>query len=346
MGSLKKYSGLTTKVKAMGSKLIREDEYLKIMEFDTIPEIAEYLRDRGGFEKVLEYEDISEIHRETLEHAIVYSAYNDFEKMYKFANIDQRKYLKLHFVSYEVELIKKAIRKSNDSYITKEQNQILQDIFSKYSAVNFQEVFQSQDLGGIVNALQGSIYYEPLKLLESSGNTTAFDYELALDMVHFRYIWKKRRLHFKGSELKVVTDCIGSQVDVLNLMWIYRAKKFYKMTQTEIATMIIPVYYRVKKNHIYNLIEISDLNELADAICKTFYGKYLTPDIFKNLEMDRVCKKLITKVYNKYYRTEPYSIGIMSGYLRAKREEMRRLISIVECIRYEYPKDAIMKEIL
>lgn len=346
MGGLKEYSGLTTKVKAMRSKLISKEEYLKLIEFETVPEIAEYLKNRGGFGKALQSTDVSEIHRETLEHAIIYSGYSDFEKIYKFANLNQRKYLKLHFVSYETELIKKAIRKSHDEYMTKEQDRLTREIFEKYSDVRFTEVFEAENIEEIIAVLEGTVYHEPLKRVWDYGSTDIFDYELAIDMFYFKYMWKKRRLNFSGSELKAMTDCIGSETDVLNLAWIYRAKKFYKMTQSEIAAVIIPVYHRVKKPQLLKLMEINDLNELENAIGVTAYGRYFKHDVFKSMELDKMCKNIIKRVYSRYYRTEPYSMAAMSSYLRDKREEMKKLITIVECIRYDYPKEAIAKEIL
>lgn len=346
MGDLKQYSGLTTKVKAMRSKLISKEEYLKLIEFETVPEIAEYLKGRSGFEKALQNTDVSQIHRETLEHAIIYSVYDDFEKIYKFANLNQRKYLKLHFVSYETELIKKAIRKSDDKYMTKEQDKLISSIFDKYSDIKFDDLFRADNIDDIINILQDTIYYEPLKRVWDYGSTSSFDYELALDMFCFKYIWKKRRINFSGSELKGMTDCFGTEADVLNITWIYRAKKFYRMTQSEIAATIIPIYHRIKKPQILKLMEINDLGELENAIRKTAYGRYFTHEIFKGMELDKMCKSIVNRVYSKYYRTEPYSMAVMSSYLRDKKSEMKKLITIVECIRYDYPRDAIVKEIL
>ncbi len=346
MGSLKQYSGLTTKVKAMRSRLISNEEYEKIIDFETIPEIAEYLKNRGGFEKVLENADITNIHRETVEYAVLYSGYNDFRKLYKFANLEQRKYLKFYFIIYEIGMIKRAIRKSSTEYITKEQNAFLNGIFEKYSTVKFEELFKAMNINDIISQLKGTIYYEPLKMVQDVGRTAIYDYELALDMFYFRYVWKKRKLNFEGTELKSISDSIGSEVDVLNITWIYRAKKFYKMKQSEIAAIIIPVYHRIKKEQILKLIETNNPDELISEIGKTAYGKYFTKEVFDEMGIDKVCKKIVARVYNKYYRTEPYSMAVMSSYLREKREETNKLITIVECVRYGYPKDAIAKEIL
>ena len=341
MSGLREYSGITTKVKAMRSKLFTRDEYEHILEMNTVAEMAEYLKSHSGYEKVFENTEIAGIHRETVEHGIMYSIYSDFNKLYRFVGLNQRKYLKLHLMKYEVELIKKAMRKSSTEYISEGQNKFIKEFFAKYSKVNFHELFQAKDIGQIVRSLEGTIYYEPLKLMMDAGETKLFDYELALDMFYFKYVWKKRRVNFSGSELRCFSDSLGTEADLLNLIWIYRAKAIYKMTQSETAALVIPVYHRIKKPYIGKLIEINDVKELIGEIGRCPYGKHFTPEVFKNKELDKVSKKLIKKAYNKYYRLEPYSMAVISGYLKEKKDETDKLITILECIRYGYPKDAI-----
>lgn len=345
MGSLKKYSGLTTKVKAMRSKLLTPSEYELIMECDTVSQVAAVLKSREGYGYVLKDTDTSEIHRETLEYAIRYTGFSDFTKLYKFANLSQRKYLKLYFISYEVELIKRFLRKSSEEYMTPQQRIVLDRFIGRYSDVPFDRLGEAETLEDKMRALEGTIYYEPLKAVTDAGHNSLFDYELALDMFYFKYMWKKRRVSFSGAELKSFTDTVGSEVDMLNLTWIYRAKNFYGMTQSEVAAMIIPIYHRIKKPQMIKLVETTDIQELIGEIGKTAYGRYFTPEVFKQMELDRQIKILTRKVYEKYYRLEPYSMAVMSSYLREKKREINSLIRIVECIRYGYSKEETAKAV-
>lgn len=345
MGSLKKYSGLTTKVKAMRSKLLSSSEYELIMECNTVSEVAEILKSRDGYRNILEDSDSTDIHRETLEYGIMYSGYRDFTKLYKFSNLSQRKYLKLFFLSYEVALIKKSLRKPSTEYMTPRQKTYIEEFMNKYSKVPFGKLNEAETIEEKVRLLEGTIYYEPLKMTIDAGKTGLYDIELALDMFYFKYIWKKRRVSFSNEELRSFTDTVGSEVDMLNLTWIYRAKTFYGMTQSEVAAMIIPIYHRIKKPQMLKLIETSDVQELIGEIGKTAYGRHFTPKTFTQMELDRQIKELVGKTYEKYYRLEPYSMAVMSSYLHEKGKEIRRLISIVECIRYGYSKEETAKAV-
>lgn len=339
MGSLKKYSGLTAKVKAMRSKLLSASEYDLIMECNTLSEVAEILKSRDGYGSILEDTDSTDIHRETLEYGIMYSGYRDFTKLYKFSNLSQRRYLKLFFLSYEVDLIKKTLRNTSAEYMTTGQKSYIEEFMNKYSDVPFVKLWEAKALEEKVRLLEGTIYYEPLRMTMDAGKTGLYDMELALDMFYFKYIWKKRRVSFSDEELKSFTDTVGTEADMLNLTWIYRAKILYGMTQSEVAAMIIPIYHRIKKPQILKLIETADAKELIEEIGKTAYGGHFTPDTFIQMELDRQMKELVGKAYEKYYRLEPYSMAVMSSYLHEKGREIRRLINIVECIRYGYSKE-------
>lgn len=76
--------------------------------------------------------------------------------------------------------------------------------------------------------LKGTEYYAPLKRLES-GEPYLFDYDLALNLYYFTTMWKKRKKILKHKELEIFTRDAGAKIDLLNLQWIYRAKKYYNM---------------------------------------------------------------------------------------------------------------------
>ena len=87
--------------------------------------------------------------------------------------------------------------------------------------------------------MQGTEYYEPLRKLRDSNASTLFDYDLALDLYYYTTLWKEKKKVLKKRELEIFTRDIGSKIDLLNLQWIYRAKKYFKMQPADIYSMII-----------------------------------------------------------------------------------------------------------
>ncbi|NLL92738.1 MAG: V-type ATPase subunit [Clostridiales bacterium] len=344
MGSLTQYSGLTTKIRAMKGHLLTKDEYLKLAELSSVSEFVDNLKKYKYYSEIFADIDSAEVHRGTMEKLLIYGVYKDYGKIYNFANINQRKFLKLYFIRYEVNLIKRAISGLNyeDNLSYYDQAEVL---FSKYSDIDISSVYNAKNVEGIIEALKGTIYFEPLKQVQSYVDPQTFDYAMTLDLFFFKYAWRKRK-QFKGSEFKSVTDSIGSEVDSLNILWIYRAKKYYRLDSAKIYEIIIPVYFRLKKDQVRALVEASDYNEFKDIIKKTAFGRYLEDADFDKENLDRAYKKVIEKLYNKYFKLDPYSLSAINSYLYSKQEEVHRLISIAESIRYGYKLDAIASEII
>ena len=49
MGSIFKYSGLTTKVRAMRAKLITKEQYKRLAELSTVAELIEVIKQQGSY---------------------------------------------------------------------------------------------------------------------------------------------------------------------------------------------------------------------------------------------------------------------------------------------------------
>src|SRR5574344_1966104 len=344
MGSLLQYAGLTTKIRAMKRQLITTEEFKRLAELSSVSEFVDNLKKRKSYQDIFEDVEASDIHRGNLEKLLMYGIYRDFSKMYRFSNLNQRKFLKLYFIKYEVGMIKRAIRGLNfdasQSYYDRAEV-----IFTEYSEIDISKVYDATTIEGIIEALKGTIYYDPLKQVSEYSTKTSFDYEMALDMFFFKYVWKKRK-QFKGSELRSISDCIGSEIDSLNILWIYRAKKYYHLDNTSIYDVIIPITFKINKEQIAALVDAADDNDFKQIIENTVFGRFLESNEYTKESIDKSYKKVISKLNNKYFKLNPYSLACMNAYLHEKSEEMKKLITIAESIRYGYKSDAIIAEIL
>lgn len=64
MGNVMAYSGITTKVRAMSAKLLKEKDYDTIAGLGTVTEAIEYLKDKTAYAPYVERMDVSLYHRE------------------------------------------------------------------------------------------------------------------------------------------------------------------------------------------------------------------------------------------------------------------------------------------
>ncbi|RAZ93559.1 ATPase, partial [Klebsiella oxytoca] len=65
-----------------------------------------------------------------------------------------------------------------------------QDFFDRHSSVDLVRLAQSENLSDFIAGLEGSPYYAPMITLGTQKERTLFDYEIRLDLLYFKTMWK------------------------------------------------------------------------------------------------------------------------------------------------------------
>lgn len=341
------YSGLTTKIRAMRSNLITPQEYETIANLTSVPELFAFLQKHPGYSHLFGNMDGSVIHRGDIEAFLRYSTYRDFVKIYNFATGRQRRYLDCYFMKYEIEVLKRYLRNLFDSREDTTLTVVRND-FERKSKINTKVVAESRTIEEFIRNLQKTPYYEPLLKLQHTGSQlTLFDYEMCLDLFYFTTVWKRKEKYFKGDELETITRIYGSQIDMLNIIWIYRTKKFYNLTSSQIFGLLIPVYYKIRSSELLALVEADSLDSFFQVLSGTYYRKQFTKDALAEYKsMERIEEAVAANMHNKDFKKQPYSISCIITYLFSKEKEVHNLITATECIRYGYAPGLIMKNIV
>lgn len=336
MGNLLTYSGIVTKVRAMHAGLLTNAQYEEMAAFNTVKEIAGYLSGFPAYQEAFAEIDESHLHRGDIEKILFQSLYKDYSKIYQFASITQRKFLKLYLRRYEVDVINYCFRITFNHYSESFDLNYKKPFFDHYSQISIDKLVTSKSIQELVENLKGTEYYIPLKKLQESGASTLFDYDLALDLYYFSSIWREKRKILSKKELEIFTRDSGSKIDLLNLQWIYRAKKYYNMQPAEIYALLIPIHYKIKKDVLRDLVETASLDEFLNLSDQTYYAmKYKHEE--QQFTIERIYSDCLNRLYLTDRRRNPYSIATINTYLFQKEEEIQMITTIIECIRYGMP---------
>ena len=347
MGSLIAYSGLTTKIRAMQSKLITPEEYREIAGLTSVPELFAYLQKHPGYSQLFARMDPAEVHRGDIEALLRGSTYRDFTKIYSFAGQKQRKFLDCVFILYEVSVLKRYLRNILDSR-PDSAIQVVQNDFELHSRIDTRRVAESANIDEFIHNLEGTAYEQPLlKLRQTGSELTLFDYEMCLDLIYYTKIWKSRNKFFKGEELDMITENYGMRIDMLNIIWAYRSKKYYKLSTAQIYSFLIPIYYKLRAPELLALSEAESIDRFFEILSGTHYGKYFTKEKLAEVSSIEQIESVAAKqMHLKNFRKHPYSIACITTFLFLKQKEIRNLTTATECIRYGYPPDVILENIV
>ncbi len=334
MPGILSYSGIVTKTKAMRSRLLGELSFQELQMQPSVSDALAYLKRYPAYERCFEDVEEGNIHRGLIEADLSGSLYEDYSRLYRFANMAQRKFLALYFAHYEVLLLKHCIRNAYNPQGGSLALDRFQAFFKKYSGLDLLILGRCRNMRDFVEALRGTVYHSPMKRMFDSGQATLYDYESCLDLFYFQYLWRQKDRILKGNEREVITENFGYQIDLLNLQWIYRAKKYYHMDSAEIYAMLIPVSYKIREREKRLLVESESLESYMEQIQKTYYARVAKKELEEASSLEKLYDRLSEKMYAVAVRQNPYSLAPVHDYLFQKEKEIRRITTILECIRY------------
>lgn len=346
MGSLLSYSGITAKVRAMSGRLFSEDNYKELSVLTTVPEAVAYLKEHSAYSSLFSNMDESFFHRGYIEKSLHLSKYRDFTKLYRFAGGKQRSFLKLYFYQYEIILLEYCLRTVFDHRKFELDLSSFKPFLEHHSKLDLDLLASSQTINELVENLKETEFYDVLNNFGDLEEPTLMDYEYALDLYHFRTLWKKKEKELSKEDGTFITRTYGSQFDLLNIQWIYRSKKYYRLEPEQIYPLLIPMNYKLKKEQLRQLIEAPGLPEMQAVLNNTYYNRtYRKMNL--NLEhLEDFTYSYLYDLHKKDSTRNPYSMAVLNTYLYQREEEVRKIITVIEGIRYGLTSNEILEYLM
>ncbi|MDF2821913.1 MAG: hypothetical protein K0R15_2361 [Clostridiales bacterium] len=342
------YGGVSTKVRAMKRRGLKSNDYKSIMQMKSPDDIVMYLKTLEGYRDIFKDIDENNIHRGEVELRIEAAMYVDYMKIYRFVDDEKRKFLDIFFTKFEINILKSLLRKIFDEQSVDYDLSLFKTFFENHSSFDIKILSKSKTLEDFVENLKGSEYYTVLAGI-SEETKNLFSYEMKLENYYYQKVWKLKDKYLKGNDYKVVESIIGQRIDVQNILWVYRNKKYYKIDNSVIYGYIIPISYKLSKKELSALVETDSIAEFLLQIDNSYYS-----GLFENLvgvsndkiSIDTQVSAYLLKQISSLARNNPYSIASIISYLNAKEVELSDIISMVEGVRYKLKPEMIERYVI
>ena len=333
MGTVLSYSGLSTKIRAMQSRLVTDEQLEEIVQLPNVPQVTAYLKRTPEYQNIWSGLDENDLHRGQIEKLLKKSIFRNFSRLYHFANQEQRTFLTLYSKRYEIRVLKEIMTNLFDHRDTDPVDiSPYRDFFRHHSRLDIDRLAACTNMDEFIAALKGNDFFIPLSQVNERGNATLFDFGMALDLSYFSQIWNMRKKLFKGNDLAQITKAYGEKFDMLNLQFIQRSKRCFRMEPAEIYALLIPMNYKLRKEEITALVEAPTYEEAQRIFAGTYYGKKYEQLTTANLE--EFYNYILRNVLEREARKDPYSVAVIYSYLYHKEHEVNRLTIALECVRY------------
>ncbi len=342
ISNVTKYSGSYAKICAMKSKLLKESDYKKLAELCCVKDIALYLKENVRYKAFFENVDMENIDRLSFEEIICHSADNDLISLRRFMSADIKELLTLFVMEKEVAFLKQILRsiQSESKYQPGFDDG---GLLRKYFSFDVNHIADSESLTDLADKLQDSKYYEQLILFTKNKEFyNLFNMEMALDTYYYKYAWNTAKKTLKGAEKRAFLQSYGSKIDMLNIMWILRAKKYFDVDVKTLKSLTLPINYALSKENIDKMIRAHDEDTLYRIILDTKYG-----DIFRDREkpFEQIWANVTMERGAKSAKVNPFSVVTVIEYLNVKETEIKNLIKIAEATEYNLDKSEILQYI-
>ena len=134
---------------------------------------------------------------------------------------------------------------------------------------------------------------------------------------------------------------LGVEIDIENIHWLIRLRKYYSLNMGEILDWIIPGGAKITKSSIRQSYVSDDIDKLMDIVSPGPYAKIKDLGENNNEMLEEFLRELLKQQANRALGGFPFTIGTVLGYLVLKQDETRNLISLLYAKKFGWDKDKI-----
>ena len=325
-----KYSGVSAKVMALYGRLLTEDDWRHLCACTSVSDFAGYLRICKDWSEMLP----SSLSVSTLQAAVLKKVFIEYERLYKFSYLEDKKYLLFTLYRAEYGFILDTLLRLQ-SNVPPTVNADATEFMRKHCLVDIGALESCTDFSGLLEAISGSIFEKPLKKLSLNQETGLPNYREAavlFESQYYKTVFSYANNDYKGLGKKKLVKLLGTEADLLNIISLLRLHRYFPGSLKKADELLIPIYDLLEPKLLEALLAAKSEVEMLEVLKKSRCKKYLEGKNLQKLEslyyeaMEAFCRKIIKS-------PEP-SICVPVAYLTLRELECKKLARLIEAVDY------------
>ncbi len=345
MPGLATYAYLNARLRAKISKLISAEEYRRLSRTDSIEECYEALRHaeyRHVFANLSSAADLP-----VAEASLMEDLLSSHREVAEDSKAEVREFVEELMRKYEVENLKVILR----AWHSTEQKAF---IYRGYicNEIPVDSILAAETIEEIIVLLGEMSYRRPLADARESykKSRSLFYLEVALDKELYEATWRAIG-ELSGVDRKIASKLMGIEIDILNINWILRFKRYYNLGLAEITALMIPGGLQIKEEFVRNAYPGRDETSLMSALLTGVYGSVLpTLRTEKEVQALSLLEGFLKEIYAQQLRKAlggyPFTIGTVIAYLRLKRMEVANIVTVLNGKALDLPPEEIVRNLV
>lgn len=337
------YSAVAAKLRSMYSRILTDKDYDELLSKNSVNDVCAYLKGTAGYGETLRDVNERDIHRGQMELLLENELVEEYIRVYRFVDHDKRKMLEFWFMRYETGFLKREIRyiytheeRSNDEINEEKFN----TFFKTHTKINQDIMRNAKSISDCIEACKDTPYAD---LLRRAEDMDFFSIGMILDSYCYTSMWRALNKMLSKEQAELFKKLTGTQIDMLNLIWIYRGKKYFEFSPEIIFTYLLPVRYRISEDALKQLVTAEDIEKFVELVgMLTPYAPLFENEVRFPEENYRCFYNRLSK---NIFVNHSQSMAAIYAYLSLKEAEFNNITAVIEGIRYGLNTDYIRKHI-
>ncbi|MGV8907294.1 MAG: V-type ATPase subunit [Acetobacterium sp.] len=331
--SKSKHAAINTKVSAMKARQLKDIDYQELIKAKDLKEVFLYLKDNTYYGEFLLNLDPENLHRTEFEAHLNDLKVREAEKIMHYLSGEEKLFFQIFLVRLEVDSLRILVRgiARGDNLETLKRLMVYS---RKYSKVPFERLLRVRDWEEFKKLLVDTDYYRILEIhKEINADQDLVMIEKSLDRYYYDLL-RYRLLKLNKKDNQELINAQRRNIDLLNLLWIYRGKKFYNLSREELIAYSLRGGLELNEKRLMALIEAKDFIELKEQLGQSEYAFIFNHTKTIDLYMERRRERYLYYTYLKLLREANGGLGRVVAYIRLLDFEIEDVTSIIESKRY------------
>lgn len=331
------YYALATKIATKKGRILNGRDWKKFLECDSIEQLADLFKSNIEIGKAFVGVISSDSPRVNIETVISRLRKIEIENLLHYFSGDYKEFLKSFLLEEEINDLSLIIR-----MLSREESlEGIRDRFihsELFTSLDFDDLLTAKSVEQLIEKLKGTIYYNGLRnLTKEDALSREFHIEMKLYVALYKILFETAQKLDKEDQ-KAAKDIIGLRIDLLNIQWIYRALKYYKISPEEMFIFSLEGGKNIGYKELKNLCYSKSIDEFIKLV-----NNYLKYDLFKDLNDDEIDINVVIDSYTfNYLKNKSYhNIGTVISFIFLLDTVINDLTSITEGIQYKVSKEKL-----
>ena len=348
--SLSKYAFINAKLRARISKILPDAKFEELSKAPSLDDALALLRDTSfaGLEEI--YSSTGDLKQAELE--LLKNEIELYKNIREYLDRTSAELVDALLTQFEIDNLKNAIRLYFDRKIRKRSvdagvhyiiyERIIHDI-------PYDIIVNAENFDEIAGVCESTPYSKIIKkyshTVESKGSL--FRMEIAFDHFYYDNLIKAiKKLDRK--DRAIAERLAGVEIDLQNIRWILRLKNFYDLPLETVLAAVVPGGLNLDKNIFNQLYNAENVTSVLQGFVKSKYPGLSAllssrkPDSKSRLLLiRRILEEIMASEVHRILAGYPFTIGIILAYFILKRNELKKIRTILNAKHYHIEYERI-----